>query len=148
MLRTLLSAAAVLVLLLAKRDPAHAQEWRPPSTQMPPMPSMGELSGDWLAPRAAWFNGVAAVSGTDPSRLSAVGEARRGSSEAQVVRFNSGPVPAVVWQDRNGDGRADIIEILRSGGVIFQLIDAEYDGSADVLRVYDRGGSLVREEGL
>ncbi|HEX6070682.1 MAG TPA: hypothetical protein VFZ18_12680, partial [Longimicrobiaceae bacterium] len=66
----------------------------------------------------------------------------------QVVRFTSGPLPVVIWSDRNGDDRADIIEIFRSGGVIIQLIDADYDGRANVLRTYDSDGELVRQERL
>jgi hypothetical protein len=54
----------------------------------------------------------------------------------------------MVWQDRNGDGRADIVEIFRGGGVIVQVIDADYDGQANVLRRYDSGGALLREERL
>ncbi|MEX2583364.1 MAG: hypothetical protein WD766_08820 [Gemmatimonadota bacterium] len=128
--------------------PADAQEWRPSWRDMPSMPAMGELAGDWLGPRAAWFEGTSRISGVEPSALSAVGQVRSGSSQAQVVQFNSGPVPAVVWQDRNGDGQADIVEIYRAGGVIIQVIDAEYDGRANVLRIYDPSGSLTREEQL
>jgi hypothetical protein len=54
----------------------------------------------------------------------------------------------VVWQDRNGDGRADLLEIYRGSGVIVQLIDADYDGQANVLRVYAADGTLIREERL
>jgi hypothetical protein len=127
---------------------AEAQDWRPATRQMPTMPQMSELSGDWLNSSSGWFSGIEAVAGVDPSRLRAVGEARRGSPSAQVVRFNHGPVPAVVWQDRNGDGRADMVEIFRGGGVVVQVVDADYDGQANVLRRYDSGGSLVREERL
>jgi hypothetical protein len=101
-----------------------------------------------LGPRADWFRGVAEISGVQPSELRAVGEAARGGSNTQVVRFNSGPVPVVVWQDRNGDGSADIIEIYRSGGVIIQVIDADYDRRANVVRIYDASGALAREERL
>lgn len=147
MLRTILVVLAALV-LPALATPAFAQEWRPSWRQMPEMPTMGDLGGDWLGPRETWFAGTANISGIQPSALRPVGQARAGSQQAQVVYFNNGPVPAVVWQDRNGDGRADIVEIYRAGGVVLQVIDAEYDGRANVLRVYDGGGNLVSEERL
>lgn len=128
--------------------PAQAQDWRPSWRAMPAMPSMGDLEGDWLGPRSTWFSGTSAVSGIEPSTLAPVGQARRGSAQAQVVHFNNGPLPVVVWQDRNADGTADIVEIYRQGGVIVQVIDADYDGQANVLRVYDAGGTLNREERL
>ena len=134
-------------LVLVARS-AQAQEWRPPASEMPAMPQMSELSGDWLGSRAAWFSGVEAIAGVAPSQLRAVGEPRRGASDTQVVRFNRGPVPVVVWQDRNGDSRADMIEIYRSGGVVVQVIDADYDGRANVVRTYDSGGRLSNEERL
>ncbi|HUE95493.1 MAG TPA: hypothetical protein VMN39_02485, partial [Longimicrobiaceae bacterium] len=63
-----------------------------------------------------------------------------------VVRLSSGPLPIVVWQDRNGDGLADVIEIFRNGSVVLQVIDAEYDGQANVVRRYDATGGLIRED--
>jgi hypothetical protein len=54
----------------------------------------------------------------------------------------------VVWQDRNGDGVADIIEILWSGGVVVQVIDADYNGQANALRTYDASGKLTGETRL
>jgi hypothetical protein len=143
-----ISIVCSIALVLLAVSGADAQEWQPSTTQMPAMPEMSELSGDWLGPRAAWFRGVAEISGVQPSELRAVGEAARGGSNTQVVRFNSGPVPVVVWQDRNGDGSADIIEIYRSGGVIIQVIDADYDRRANVVRIYDASGALAREERL
>jgi hypothetical protein len=145
--RIVLVALAVLA-LSAVATPADAQSYRPGWRQMPQMPAMGDLSGDWLGPRSNWFNGTAEISGVAPSDLTPVGQARGGSRQAQVVHFNSGPVPAVVWQDRNGDGNADIVEIYRAGGVIVQVIDADYDGQANVLRVYDASGTLTSEERL
>jgi hypothetical protein len=145
--RFVLVVFAVLF-LSAVATPASAQDYRPSWRQMPQMPSMGELSGDWLGPRADWFNGTSRISGVAPAELTPVGQARGGSRQAQVVHFNSGPVPAVVWQDRNGDGNADIVEIYRAGGVIVQVIDADYDGQANVLRIYDASGTLTREERL
>lgn len=133
-------AAALLVATLAAAPmPARAQAWSPPARQMPEMPRMAELDGDWLTPRADWFRGLA------PANLRPVGEPR-GGAVARVVRYHDGPLPAVVWTDRNGDGRADLIEIFRAGSILAQLIDPEYDGGANVLRRYDASGALVSEE--
>lgn len=110
------------------------------------MPGVQELSGDWIASQSAWTAGVQAVASVSPSQLRPVAEGR--GARAQVVRFNDGPMPVMVWQDRDGDGRADIVEIYRGGGVIVQIVDADYDGQANVLRRYDSGGSLLREERL
>jgi hypothetical protein len=112
------------------------------------MPGMEELTGDWLGPRAAWFDGTAGITGVQSSQLRAVGEPRRGSRATQVVRFNSGPFPVVVWADRNGDGRADMVELYRTGDLIIQVIDADYSGSANVIRVYDASRRLLREDRL
>lgn len=139
---------AIVALVFAAPGVGSAQEWRPATRQMPEMPEMTELSGDWLSSRSAWFSGVAQVSGVQPASLRAIGEPRRGSRVTQVVRFNNGPIPVVVWQDRNGDGRADIIEIYRSGGVVVQVIDADYDGQANALRTYDASGRLTGETRL
>jgi hypothetical protein len=146
MYRPIIAVAAALLTLSVVSTPAHAQEWRPSSREMPSMPRAEELSGDWLSSRSGWFSGVQSISGVAPSQLRAVGEGR--GPTTQVVRFNNGPVPVVVWQDRNSDGRADIVEIYRGGGVIVQVIDADYDGQANVLRTYDSSGGLIREERL
>jgi len=146
--RPLPIAALVIAAALIWTSEVAGQDWRPPSREMPVMPQMAELSGDWMSGRSAWFGGLSSVSGVDAAGLRPVGEARRGSAQAQVVRFNNGPLPVVVWADRNGDSRADMIEIYRGGGMVIQLIDADYDGRANVLRIYDTGGSLLREERL
>jgi hypothetical protein len=138
----------VFLLVLCAPAVGRAQSWRPPSNEMPLMPRAAEIRGDWLGPRAAWFQGLDGVAGVGASGLRASGDARSGSEHVQVVRFTSGPLPVVIWSDRNGDDRADIIEIFRSGGVIIQLIDADYDGRANVLRTYDADGELVRQERL
>src|ERR1700741_5088530 len=72
---------------------------------------------------------------------------RRAGGRLALVRFLGGTRPGSVWTDRNGDGKADMIEVYRGGALAYQLIDADYDGTANVLRVYN-GGSLVREERL
>jgi len=135
------AATAVLFLVLAARR-AQAQEWNPPSRQMPDMPESGELAGGWRGSAGAWLAGT----GTALDQLRAAGEGARGG-RARLVRFMGGTRPVAVWTDRNGDGKADMIEVYRGGALAFQLIDADYDGAANVLRVYN-GGSLVREERL
>ena len=125
-----------------------AQDWQPPSRTMPPMPQASEVNAGWMASNNAWFGAAAQAVGVDGSSLRISSEGRLRGGEAQVVRANSGPLPVVVWQDRNGDARADLIEIFRSGGVVIQLIDADYDGAANVLRIYDASGRLVREDRL
>ena len=143
---------AGLFLLIALAVPGAAQaqqeDWSPPSREMPVMPRASELKGDWMGPRSSWFRGVDGVSGVAASGLQAVGEPRGGSAHTQIVRFTSGPVPVVVWSDRNGDTRADMIEIFRSGGIIIQVIDADFDGAANVVRVYDTQGKLLRQNPL
>jgi hypothetical protein len=142
-----LLAMLIVPLLLVGAPDASAQDtsWRPPSTEMPAMPRPADLQGDFISANSAWFAGVEAISGVAASRLRAGGDRQRGSDRMQIVRFTAGPVPVFVWSDRNGDGRADMIEIFRSGGVIIQLIDADYSGRANVLRVYEESGALVRE---
>ena len=135
-----------LVLPLLTAGAAGAQEWSPPSRQMPDMPRVAELRADWLAPRAAWFQDVEQLSGVAPARLRADGEPRSGQGLLHIARFLSGAIPVVIWVDLNADGRADTVEILRSGTVVVQLIDADRDGRANVLRIYDAAGTLLREE--
>jgi hypothetical protein len=146
---SLLFALLTLPLLALSPAQAGAQgvSWRPPTTEMPMMPRASELQGT-VSANAPWFGGVESISGIAPSNLRASGDRRRGSDHLQIARFGTGPVPAVVWSDRNGDDRADMIEIFRSGGVIIQVIDADYNGHANVMRVYDERGALVREERL
>ena len=123
---------------------ASAQEWAPPGRDMPSMPRQADLQGDWLSARSAWFRGVDGIAGIAASGLRANGQAGA-NGFTQMVRFSNGPVPVVVWSDRDGDGRCDMIEIFRNGSVIYQLIDADYDGTANVLRVYDADGKLLRQ---
>ena len=147
-MRRPVQVSLLLLLSLVATTAAEAQEWRPSTRQMPEMPAVADLAGDWLSSRATWFAGVESLSGVSPGQLRAVGEARRGSRQTQVVRFTNGPIPVVVWQDRNGDGRADMVEIYRGGGIVAQVIDADYDGQANVVRRYDSGGALLGEERL
>jgi hypothetical protein len=146
-MRRLLLSAFLLFLAPAAAS-AQGPDWRPPSAAMPMMPRAAEIQGDWLGPRADWFRGLDGVAGVGASGLRATGEPRGGSDHVQIARFTSGPLPVVIWSDRNGDDRADIIEIFRSGGVIIQVIDADYNGSANVIRTYDASGELLRQERL
>jgi hypothetical protein len=149
MLRMLMLALVSLALAIGapevQAQSAPAPDWTPPSREMPMMPLMSELQADWQSALGAWFRGVEQVSGVPTARLRAGGEAGKGSQRAQLARFTSGPVPVAVWTDRNGDERADIIELYRGGGVVVQLIDADYDGKANVIRILDASGGLVRE---
>lgn len=145
--------AVLAALLLAAAFPGAARaqdipQWRPPTTEMPAMPSLAELQGDWLGAFGTWFRNTERVSGVAPQALRASGSARAGTSQTQVARFMQGPRPVAVWTDRNGDGRADMIELYRDGARIIQVIDADYNGQANVMRIYDRGGALLREERL
>lgn len=138
---------ALLALVALAPGTARAQgNWRPPSREMPQMPRVSELGGDWISPRQAWFSGVEGVAGVPAARLRATGEPRPGSDVTLIVRFSDGPLPVVVWSDLGGDTRADRVEIFRRGGIIIQLIDADWDGQANVLRVYDASGKLLRED--
>ena len=133
-------ALSSLFLALAAPATAAAQgaDWAPPSREMPMMPAASELQGDWHSSRANWFSGVEGIAGVSATRL-------KGSGNGQIARFSNGPVPVVVWTDRNNDRRADMIEIFKSGGIIIQLIDADFDGSANVVRVYDSEGKLLKQ---
>ena len=150
MVRPFLLAALCLAAVAGtpRASVAQVPDWRPPSREMPAMPRAAELQGDWLGPRSAWFRGLEGVAGVPASQLRAAGEPRGSQGAVQIARFTSGPLPVVVWSDRNGDGRSDMIEIFRSGGMIIQVIDPDYDGSGDVMRIYDADGGLVRQDRL
>lgn len=141
-----ISCFVFLLLCLALPGRAAGQSWRPPVPQMPQMPLLSELEGDWLGARAPWFGEVEALSGVPVSALQAAGEPRSGAKHLRIARFSKGMLPVVVWSDRNGDTRSDMIEIYKTGGVIIQLIDADFDGEANVIRYYDATGALLREE--
>lgn len=142
-----LAAASVLV-LGARRVEAQAADWAPPSRQMPAMPQMSALEGDWQAALESWFRGVEGVSGVAPGQLRPRAETTAGSAQAKLVRFTAGMRPVVVWSDRNGDGRCDMLEIYRSGTVAVQMLDPDYDGLANVVRLYDASGALAKETRL
>ena len=129
---------ALLLLATLAAAPLH-QEWSPPSHQMPQMPAAGELAGGWRGALGGWFGGL----GVNVADIAARGEG--GGARPRFVRFTAAMRPVEAWSDRNGDGRADLIEVYRNGAMAFQLVDADYDGTANALRVYD-GGSLAREE--
>lgn len=152
MLRPLTLAFLALFAAVAMAPELQGQagvpQWSPPTREMPTMPLMADLQGDWLSAVEPWFRGVDQLSGVSSARLRAVGEARSGSDRAQFIRFTSGPAPVAAWSDRNGDGRLDMLELYRNGVMVIQVIDADYDGRANVMRVHDASGALVREERL
>jgi hypothetical protein len=80
-------------------------EWSPPAREMPTMPLQSELDGGWRANDAVWFAGLGEDLGE--VRLSLEG----GRGRAGLARFSIGAHPVETWSDRNGDGRADMIEI-------------------------------------
>jgi hypothetical protein len=130
-----LAAGAVLMVVAAR--PARAQDWRPPTTQMPQMPASSEVNEGWAAGQGRWLlaGGARAI-------------AEGGGSRARFVRFTGESMRVLgAWTDRNGDGKADMVEVYRDGALVAQLLDPGYDGTADVIRVY-ADGKLVREERL
>jgi hypothetical protein len=134
------AGVAVMAALALGAAPLRAgQEWTPPSRQMPQMPSAGDLGGGWKGALGSWFGGL----GVNVAEMRAVGEG--GGARPQFVRFTSNMRPVEQWTDRNGDGRADKIEVFVNGAMAYQLVDADYDGQANSLRAY-AGGSLAREE--
>ena len=146
-MRLTIAAAAAGLLAAAAAQPARAQDWTPPSREMPVMPTPDELAGAWKNAYGPWFRGVDGVSGVPIANVKATGDRGR-SGRAGQVRFSGGVSPVAVWTDRNGDGKCDMLEIYRSGALAFQLIDADYDGNANVLRAYDASGALARETRL
>jgi hypothetical protein len=133
------AGAAVLAALALSAAPLRAQDWTPPSRQMPQMPAAGDLDGGWKGALGGWFGGL----GVQVQELRAAGEG--GGARPRFVRFTSNMRPVQQWSDRNGDGRADMIEVYHNGALVYQLVDADYDGRANSLRTYS-GGSLAREE--
>lgn len=138
------AAAVAAGLTLVTIATLRAQEsWTPPSREMPDMPASSSLGGQWRGALGAWFRGAGALDG-----VRAVGDGESSGARARLVRFLGGARPVATWTDRNGDGRADMIEVFRDGSVAYQMIDADYDGTANVLRVYDASGALAREQRL
>jgi len=133
------AGAAVLAALALSAAPLRGQDWTPPSRQMPQMPAAGDLDGGWKGSLGGWFGGL----GVQVQEMRASGEG--GGAKPRFVRFTSNMRPVQQWSDRNGDGRADMIEVYQNGALVYQLVDADYDGRANCLRTY-AGGSLSREE--
>jgi len=131
---------ALAALALAAAPARAGQEWTPPSRQMPEMPATAELDGGWRGSAGAWFGGT----GVQLDQVRASGEGA--GARPRFVRFTAQMRPVEVWSDRNGDGRADQVEVFRDGARAYQLVDSDYDGRANVLRVYGAGGGLTREE--
>ena len=148
MLRFLFPALLVGTLLLVLPTEAASQsrpEWDPPAREMPTMPLMAELAGDWRSTLQLWFRGVDRVSGVALAEITAAGEPGPARDRAHLVRFSGELIPVALWTDRNGDGRLDMLELFRDGAVAIQLVDANYDGAADVLRVLDPSGALLSQ---
>ena len=124
---------ALLIMLLQAN-------WSPPSRQMPAMPLHSELNGGWRTDCAPWFAGL----GEDLSEVRLTIEGGRG--QPSLARFANGPRTVETWSDRNGDGRADMIEIDDANGArSLMLIDSDFDGRADLLRRYS-GGAVQQEQ--
>ena len=132
--------AGSLLLLAALVAAAPRQEWTPPTHQMPQMPAVSELGGGWRGSLAAWFGGL----GISVADVAAHGEG--GAPRPRFVRFTTDMRPVESWTDRNGDGRADMVEVYRDGALLARLVDADYDGTANSLRRYDASGAVTREE--
>lgn len=152
MLRSMLLTGTALCALLVLPRAAHAQSspaqgWRPPSSEMPPMPSAADLQGDPRSgPLAAWLRGVDQVAGVDGASLRASGEGGGRGGNVRFVRVTSGARPVATLSDRNGDGRADMVELYRGSVVVLQVVDADFNGRGDAVRYLDERGNLVREE--
>lgn len=136
----LVTVCALGAALQLRAQPAQLQSWRPPS-QMPSMPSAAELRDGWQA-SGAWQQGAVQVSGV-AAGVRVLGEVPPGRERANFVRFLSGHVPVATWSDRNGDGRADLVEIFRDGAKVIQAVDADYDGACNLYRVRDASGALA-----
>jgi hypothetical protein len=152
MLRHIAAGLAGATVLLFGAGGAQAQvpaaEWSPPGRDMPAMPTIAELQGNWQGAVGGWFRGVEQVSGIAAGDVRATGETTPGSARAKFIRFSAGPRTVAVWTDRNGDGRADMVELFRSGASVVQVVDADYNGTADVVRLYDAAGRLAKENRL
>ena len=133
------AAAAGAVLLVIASRPARAQDWTPPTREMPAMPAASEVNDGWAGGQGRWF-----IAGGSGVKARAEGSGAR----ARFVRFSGADMRTLAaWSDRNGDGRCDMVEVYRDGALAAQLIDPDYDGTANVMRVY-ADGKLVREERL
>lgn len=130
----------VLAALIGAAPYRPGQEWSPPSRQMPQMPASGELAGGWRGSLGSWFGGL----GVSLADVRAGGEG--GGARPRFVRFTAEMRPVEQWSDRNGDGRADLVDVYRNGALAYRLVDADYDGTANSLRVYDGSGAVAREE--
>ncbi len=132
--------------LLGIGTPAAAQGWSLPTREMPMMPAMAELPGSWQGSAGAWAGAAARLAGVSAGAIRGAGEAASGSERAAFVRFTSDARPVATWTDRNGDGRADMLELFRGGIIAVQVVDADYDGRADAIRHFDASGKPLRTE--
>jgi hypothetical protein len=116
-------------------------DWTPPSRLMPLMPLREVLQRDWTAALAPWFADL----GQDLSEIRLSGD-HSGGARLHVAQFFHDLRPVEVWNDRNGDGRADMIEVYENGALIARLVDSDYDGSANILHRYDALRGVRGEE--
>lgn len=145
MIAPLLGAGALV--LLAGRASAQS-EWAPPTRQMPQMPRTADLGGAWRSAAGAWGASAQQLSGVALGSMRASGDPAPRSDQAVFVRFTGDARPVANWSDRNGDGRADMVELFRDGTTAVQVIDADYDGTADAVRHFDASGNPTRTETL
>ncbi len=115
-------------------------QWSPPSRQMPLMPTSAELAGGWRGSVGAWFVDL----GAGLAEIRASGDG--GGERPRFVRFTAAMRPVAQWTDRNGDGRADMVETYSNGALSARLVDSDYVGVANSLRSYDDSGAVAREE--
>lgn len=115
-------------------------EWRPPVAALPAMPNQPTI-----AALGAWGEGLTRAANVPTASVEVLLEGRSSQGAARVVRLRSGRLPVAVLSDRNGDGRADLVEIFRDGVLAYQVIDPDFDGRANVVRRYDPSGALVAE---
>src|SRR5436190_1084087 len=96
---------ALLIMLLQA-------DWFPPSRQMPAMPPQSEPDEGWRVDDAAWFVGQG-------EGLREIGiRVEGGPGRQSLARFTKGLRTVATWSDRNGDSRADLIEIYDASGAL------------------------------
>ncbi|MDQ3556835.1 MAG: hypothetical protein M3409_08670 [Gemmatimonadota bacterium] len=136
--------AILVAAIFAAAAPGSAQEWTLPTRQMPAMPRMAEMAGGWQEGAGAWAASAQQLSGVSVGQMRAIGDAAPRGDRAGFVRFTGEARPVATWADRNGDGRADMVELFRNGVLAVQVIDADYDGRVNAVRHFDASGKPVR----
>ena len=141
-------AAVLCVALVAVATHGNAQDWTPPTRQMPMMPRMAEIPSGWQAGAGPWAASAQGLSGVSVAQMRAVGDAAAQGDRAGFVRFTGEARPVATWTDRNGDGRADMVELFRNGVLAVQVIDADYSGTINAVRHFDGSGKPTRTDTL